>query len=276
MKTALPVILTVLLFLSACGQSGNKESSGNKQGDISQNQSSGQTSGRFKPEKTGEVVARVNGVPIYKDELNGRLVDALVTDEILYQEGLSEGLDKKYQDKVIRYQMDLITRDIKDKILAEQPPQKEITDQDMLDYYNRAKDLNYTNIRIEEINFTDKKLGDQIIKMAKEGKDFNDIAKELPGGGSEVKVNELGYDRKLNVFFDVKEVGAISNVVDKKNGTYSVLKIEEVKVIPFENVKNPIKFIVEARRKAAAYNAYARKVAEQKNYQVEIVRPQKQ
>ncbi|HVY55814.1 MAG TPA: hypothetical protein VHC46_08675, partial [Thermodesulfobacteriota bacterium] len=107
-------------------------------------------------------------------------------------------------------------------------------------------------------------------------KDFNDIAKELPGGGSEVKVNELGYDRKLNVFFDVKEVGAISNVVDKKNGTYSVLKIEEVKVIPFENVKNPIKFIVEARRKAAAYNAYARKVVEQKNYQVEIVRPQKQ
>lgn len=266
MKTVLPVLLIVLLFLSACGQSGTKESPGDE-------------GGRFKPEKSGKVVARVNGVPIYKDELNGQSVDSLVTDEIIYQEGLSEGLEKKYQEKVMQYQMSLVVREVKDRVISELPPEKEITEEELLNYYNSAKDLKYTNLRVEEINFTDKKLGEQILKMAKDGKDFNDIVKELPADVSEtaeVKVNQLGYDRKLNMFFEVKEVGSVSNIVDKENGTYSVLKIQEVSVIPFQTAKNTIRFIVEARKKGAAFNAYARKVAKEKNYDVEIVKEQDQ
>lgn len=264
MKTVLPILLIVLLFLSACGQSGTKESPGDN-------------GGRFKPEKSGKVVARVNGVPIYEDELNGLPVESLITDEILYQEGLSEGLEKKYQEKVIQYQMSLVVREVKDRILSNMPPDKEITEQELLDYYNSAKDLNYTNLRVEEINFTDKKLGDQILKMAKEGKDFNDILKELPPDvteTTEVKVNQLGYDRKQNMFFEVKETGAVSNIVDKKDGTFSVLKIQETHVIPFENTKNTIKFIIEARRKGAAFDEYAQKTAEEKNFDVEIVKQQ--
>jgi hypothetical protein len=272
MKTVLPVLLTVLLFLSACGQSGNKESSGEKAGTGNQAEISNNTAGRVKPEKSGKVVAKVNGVPIYQDELNGRPVESLVTDEILYQEGLSEGLEKKYQEKIMQYQMSLVLREVKDKIMSGMPPEKEVTEQELLDYYNSAKDINYTNLRVEEINFTDKELGDQILKMAQEGKDFNDIVKALPGAGSEVKVNELGYDRKLNAFFEVKEVGAISNIVNKKDGTYSVLKIEELHVIPFDSAKNTIKFIVESLKKAAAYNQYAQKIAKDKNYNVEIVK----
>ena len=268
MKTVLPVLLTVLLFLYACGQSGTKEKAGS--GD--QQPCSSNTTGRVKPEKSGKVVAKVNGVPIYEDELNGRPVDSLVTDEILYQKGLSEGLEKKYQDKITQYQMSLVMRDVKDEILSGMPPEKEVTEQEMLDYYNKAKDTNYTNLRVEEINFTDQKLGDKILKMAQEGKDFNDIVKAMPDAGSEIKVNELGYDRKLNSFFEVKEVGAISNVVNKKDGTYSVLKIEELHVIPFESSKNTIKFIVESLRKGAAYTQYAQKIAKDKNYDVEIIK----
>jgi len=267
MKTVLPVLLTVLLFLSACGQSGTEE----KAGDGHQ-QPGSNTTGVVKPEKSGKVVAKVNGVPIYQDELNGRPVESLVTDEILYQEGLSEGLEKKYQEKIMQYQMSLVLREVKDKILSGMPPEKEVTEQELLDYYNSAKDINYTNLRVEEINFTDQKLGDQILKMAQEGKDFNDIVKALPDAGSEVKVNELGYDRKLNAFFEVKEVGAISKIVNKKDGTYSVLKIEELHVIPFESSKNTIMFIVESLKKAAAYNQYAQKIAKDKNYNVEIVK----
>lgn len=262
MKTVLPVLIAVLLLLSACGQSGTKESCGDK-------------GGRSKPEKSGKVVARVNGVPIYEDELNGRPVEQLVTDEILFQEGLSEGLDKKYQDKVMQYEMTLVVREVKDKVLSNLPPEKEITNQDLLDYYNAAKDLNYTNIRVQEINFTDKKLGEQILEMAKEGKDFDNIVKELPTDSVEtaqVKVNQLGYDRKLNMFFEVKEAGSISNIVDKKDGTYSVLKIQEARVIPFENSKNTIKYIVESQKKTKAYDRYAKKIVKDKNYNVEIIK----
>lgn len=273
MKTVLPVLLTAMLLLSACGQSGTKESPGDNAGTTDQEQSSNNTT-RFKSEKSGKVVARVNGVPIYEDELNGLPVESMVTDEILYQEGLSEGLEKKYQEQVMQYQMSLVLREIKERIVADMPPEKEPTEQEMLDYYNSAKDENYTNIRVEEINFTDKKLGEQILKMAQDGKDFNDIVKELPdAAGSNVKVNQLGLDRKLNRFFDVKEVGALSQVVDKKDGTYSVLKIQEVKVIPFESTKNTLVYILKARKKASAYNAYAKKLVKEKNYDVEIVEP---
>jgi len=268
MKTVLPVLLTALLFLSACGQSGTKEEAGSD----NQQQSSNTAAGRVKPEKDGKVVARVNGVPIYEDELNGRPVESVVTEEILYQEGLSEGLEKKYQEKIMQYQMSLVVREVKEKILSGLPPEKEVTEQEMLDYYNSAKDTNYTNLRVEEINFTDQKLGDKILKMAQEGKDFNDIVKELPDAGPEVKVNELGYDRKMNSFFEVKEVGAISKVVNKKDGTYSVLKIEELHVIPFESARNTILFIVESLKKAAAYDKYAKQIAREKNYNVEIVK----
>ena len=267
MKTAVPVLLIALLFLSACGQSGTKEKAG-----AGDQQPCSNTTGIVKPEKSGKVVARVNGVPIYEDELNGRPVDSLVTDEILYQEGLSEGLEKKYQDKVMQYQMSLVTREVKDKILSGMPPEKEITEQELRDYYNTAKDTNYTNLKVVEINFTDRKLGDKILKMAQEGKDFNDIVKELPDAGPEVKVNELGYDRKLNAFFDVKEVGAISKIVNKKDGTYSVLKIEELHVIPFESSRSTILYIVESLKKGAAYKRYAQKIAKEKNYDVEIVK----
>jgi len=269
-------LLTILLFLSACGQSGNKESSGDETGVSGKEQGSNKTNGRFKPEKSGKVVARVNGVPIYEEELRGQPVESLVTDEILYQEGLSEGIEKKYEDKVTQFQMNLVVRDVKDKILAGMPPEKEMTDQELQDYYNSNKDLNYTNIRVQEINFTDKKLGEQILKMAQDGKDFNEIVKELPDTGSEFKVNQLGFDKKLNMYFDAMEVGEISPVIEKKDGTYSVLEIQEVTVIPFETARNAIKFVVKARKKGAAFKEYAQKIAKEKNYNVEIVKQQGQ
>ncbi|MGH7850298.1 MAG: hypothetical protein ACREOP_08375, partial [Thermodesulfobacteriota bacterium] len=141
MKNAIPVLMTVLLLLSACGQSGTKESA-DKSGNTNQEPAS------YKPEKSAKVAARVNGVSIYEDELNGRPVNSLVTDEILYQEGLKEGLEKKYQDKIREYQMSLVVRELKDAITGKMPPEREITDKDLLEYYNSAKDSVYTKYRI--------------------------------------------------------------------------------------------------------------------------------
>jgi major membrane immunogen (membrane-anchored lipoprotein) len=192
MKNTIPVLLTVLLLLSACGQSGTKESA-DKSGNTNQEPAS------YKPEKSTKVVARVNGVPIYEDELNGRPVDSLITDEILYQKGLKEGLEKKYQDKIREYQMSLVVRELKGAITDKTPPEREITEKDLLDYYNSNKDLNYTNYRIEEINFQDEKWASKI-KMAKEGKSFQDIAKDLSNAESQVTVKDLGF-KKLNIYF---------------------------------------------------------------------------
>lgn len=263
MKNTIPVLLTVLLLLSACGQSGTKESA-DKSGNTNQEPAS------YKPEKSSKVVARVNGVPIYEDELNGRPVNSLITDEILYQEGLKEGLEKKYQDKIREYQMSLVIRELKNAITKKMPPESEITNKDLLDYYNSNKDLNYTRYRIEEINFQNENLGEQIIKMAKEGKSFQDIAKGLSNAESQVTVNDLGFNKEMNIYFQAKETGSISGVIRKQDGAYSVLKILEMKEVPYDSVKNTIKYVIEARRKAAAYNQSAMEIAKENGFTVEI------
>lgn len=263
MKNAIPVLLTVLLLLSACGQSGTKEPA-DKSGNANQEPAS------YKPEKSAKVAAWVNGVPIYEDELNGGPVDTLVTDEILYQAGLKEGLEKKYQDKIRQYQMSLVVRELKGTIVAKMPPEKEITDKDMLDYYNSNKDLSYTNYRIEEINFKNEDLGGQIIKMAKEGKSFQDIAKDLSNAESQVTVKDLGFKNKLIIYFQAKEAGSISEVISKQDGAYSVLKILEAKDVSYNSVKNAIRYTIEARRLAAVYNQSAKKIAKENGFTVEI------
>ncbi len=264
MKKTIPVLLTVLLLLSACGQSGTKESA-DKSGNTNQEPAS------YKPESSSKVVARVNGVPIYEDELNGRPVDSLVTDEILYQEGLKEGLEKKFQNKIREYQMTLVVREIKNRVIDNMPPEKEITEKDLLDYYNSVKDSKYTTYRIEEINFQDEKQGEQIIKMAEEGKSFEDIAKSLSNAESQVTANDLGFNKDLRIYFEAKEVGSISKVIRKQDGAFSVLKITEVKEAPYNSVKNTIKFVIEARRKGAAYDQAAKEIAKENGFTVEIV-----
>ena len=263
MKNTIPVLLTVLLLLSACGQSGTKESA-DKSGNTNQEPAS------YKPERSSKVAARVNGVSIYEDELNGRPVNSLITDEILYQEGLKEGLEKKYQDKIREYQMSLVIRELKNAITKKMPPESEITNKDLLDYYNSNKDLNYTRYRIEEINFQNENLGEQIIKMAKEGKSFQDIAKGLSNAESQVTVNDLGFNKEMNIYFQAKETGSISGVIRKQDGAYSVLKILEMKEVPYDSVKNTIKYVIEARRKAAAYNQSAMEIAKENGFTVEI------
>jgi hypothetical protein len=271
MKILLPILLTALLLSSACGQSGTKEQPQGKTDNAGQEQNGSAETALAKPESNSKVVARVNGVPIYEDELNGMPVDLLITDEILYQKGLNEGLDKKYEDKIRQYRMSLVVLEVKNKFMANQPPEEEITDEDLLEYYNSAKDISYTNVRSEEINFKDEGLGEQIVKTAKEGKSLQDIANDLSKAGSEVKVSDLGYDKKYNSYFDVMETGSVSEVIRKEDGTYSVMKIVDVKVIPFEQIKNKIGYILEAKRKGAAFNKYAREVAEENGFTVEII-----
>ena len=271
MNKLVPVLLLTLCLLSACGQSGNKEGSSDKSANSTQNQNGNTVTTRYKPEKSSKIVAKVNGVPIYEDELNGRPVNSLVTDEILYQEGLKEGIDKKYQDQVMQYQMSLVVKDVKSSILENMPPEKEVTDKELLDYYNQHKDLNYMNLRIQEINFSDKKLGDEILKMAQAGKELQDIASSMSNSGSKVTVNDLGFNKRLNPYFKVKEVGAVTEVISKQDGTYSVLKILEVKEVPFDTAKNVLKYTVESRKKGMAFEKYANKIAKENGMKIEIV-----
>ncbi len=71
--------------------------------------------------------------------------------------------------------------------------------------------------------------------------------------------------------FKTREVGTVSEVIQKPDGTFSVLKIVEIRDIPFNRSTNSIKHILRAQRKARLFDGYAQMVAEDNNMTIEII-----
>lgn len=270
MKNSVTLALLVMVFCLGCGQSdtGNGDAE-NKEG-TAPGASENAKVERYKPKMDSKVVALVNGVPIYEEELRGAPIETAVTEEILYQEGLRRGLDKKHEKQVVDYQVSLVVRDVKMDIVQQLPAQREVTDKDIEKYYDRVKSK-YSDYHIVEINFTDQNLGPEILKTAGEGKELKDIADSFPEQEQNVTFVDLGDKRELVKYFKAREVGSLSEVVQKPDGTFSIYKIVGERQTPLSNVKFSIKHNLEARRGAVAIDSKAREIAEQNNMKIEII-----
>jgi len=274
MKLRNLALLFTVLILMACNQSDSTDKTqpaDNTNADNIQSESSmnDKTSAvETEPKREGKVIARVNGQPIYEDDSKGRNVEYLISEEIIYQEGIRQGFDKKYRDKVRDFERSLIIRGTKESILENAGPTKEISDEEIQNYYEMNKDR-YTHIRIHEISFPDSNLGNEIIEKAKGEEDLQNIANSYPD--MVMNVNDIGYNRGMIPQFKTREVGAVSEVIQKPDGTFSVLKIVEVKDIPLRASKNSIKHILKAKRKARMFDNYAQKAADENNMTIEII-----
>ena len=98
-------LLFAILLIIGCGQSDtNNDSTTDEKPIAEQNQAesgSGNAGDTAQPERVGKVLARVNGIPIYEDDLNGKNLDFVITEEVIYQAGLKQGIDKQYKDQVL-------------------------------------------------------------------------------------------------------------------------------------------------------------------------------
>ena len=270
----LALLFTVLILIS-CNQSdsdsktpsADDSNAGSTQSQSSMNENT--SSQETEPEREGKVVARVNGQPIYEDDLNGRNVEYVITEEIIYQEGVRRGIDKQQRDKVRDFERSLIIRETKERILDNAEPTKEISYEDIKIYYENNKDK-YTYVRIHEISFPDSNLGNEIIEKAKSGEDLQNIANSYPD--IMITVNDIGYNRNMAQHFKTRDVGTVSAVIQKSDGTFSVLKIVKVKDIPLNTTKKSIKHVLESMRKALMFDSYARKIADENNMSIEIIR----
>lgn len=265
MKILVSLLIVTILFTLGCDRSSNDEGSAVNAGGTAD-----ASVKRIKPERDSKVVARVNGVPIYEDEVKDKPLKSLITDEILYQDGLNRGLLHKYENQVMAFQMSLIVNDVKRSILEDMPPSKQITNEDIDEYYKKSIDK-YRYAHLQEINSPDKNLAEEIKQMAAEGKDLQDIANKYSESGTEITVNDLGYNKALLTHFSDIEQGSITDIIEKRDGTFSILKILEVKERPLQNSKAAIKSSLEARRRAMAITNYANKVAEESGMNVEIL-----
>ena len=271
MKKSGPLILIAAILLLGCNQSGSDNGKADNTGETGQPDSQNAKVERYKPKRDSKVIAYVNGVPIYEDELRGGTVDMAVTDEILYQEGLRLGVDKKYEQKVNDFKTSLVVRDVRMDIMENLPPAKEITDEDIEAYYDKNKDK-YSAYHIVEINFSDQNLGPEILKLAGEGEELRDIATNLASSDPKVIFNDLGTRRELVQYFDDKEVGTLSEIVKKSDGTFSILKIVEVKQTPLANLKFSIRNNLEARKEANLIENKSREIARENNMEIEVVK----
>lgn len=270
----LALLFTVLIFM-ACNQSDstNKtQSADNTNSDNIQSESSmndNTSAVEAEPKREGKVVARVNGQAIYEDDLSGRNLEYAISEEIIYQEALRQGIDKKYRNKVRDFEKSLIVRDTKQSLLENAEPTKEVSLEEIKDYYEKNKDK-YSHVRIYEISFPDSNLGNEIREKAKGEEDLQNIANSYPD--MVINVNDIGYNRSMLQHFKTREVGVVSEVIQKPDGTFSVLKIAEVKDIPLNSSKQAIRHILEAKKKRKMFENYSQKIANENNMTIEIIK----
>jgi len=266
-------LLFALLILIGCNQtdsdsipSADNTNNGSEQSQsgINENAATAET----EPEKAGKVVARVNGKPIYEDDLNGRDLEDVINDEIIYQEGIRQGMDKEFRDDVKDYERRLILKQTKLRINENAEPAKNISDEEIKNYYENNK-VKYSQVRIHEISFPDSNLGNEIREKAKSEEDLKTVANSYPDIA--INVNDIGFNRTMLQYFEIIEVGSVSDVIQKPDGTFSVLKIVDVKNINSNASKAAIKYLLEKKQRGQIIKNYAQNISDENNMTIEII-----
>ena len=266
-KLSLLLIFTALI---GCNQSdsNNTPEKQDTASDQAQTTSTDTPAADPQPQRTGKIVARVNGNPIYEDDLNGKTVDLVITEEIIYQVELKQGIDKKISKKVKNYERSLVINKAKTSMMENVEPTKKVSDEEIQEYYEANKNK-YSHVRIHEISCPDVNLGLEIKEKAQGGEDLQDIANSYPDIA--ITVTDVGYNRELAQQFKPREVGSVSEVIQKPNGTFSVLKIADIREIPLKTSKSSIRSNLEARRLGEMIKIQTRKLAEENTITIEII-----
>jgi len=213
-------------------------------------------------ETEGKVVAKVNGTPITEEDLSFRLhgahgerrvsgaqqraLDDVITEELLYQQGLKIGLDKdpgyRAQIAKIERQLEHVKRaEMTRRVYNTQVAAKiEITHADAKNYYDKNANQITTELHLGIISFNNKEQAEEALGKIRAGATFESIARSVMG--SQVSAGrepwDLGFLSWGQIPFDFVaavyklKVGEVSDVVSSQRTGYQVFKL-------FEARKNP-------------------------------------
>ena len=175
MRKVFPLLLLIALINVSCTQSEKKEEAKKDAAKTEATTADKQENGTGK-----KVVARVNGKPIYEEDLQGRPLRMVINEEILYQEGLKKGLDKRFQGEIDVYKKRIIAETVKRELLIGLPKAKEIevTNEQIKNYYEKHPDK-YTFISVKEISLPDKSTAEEVRKKLLAGEDPVKIKSDL-------------------------------------------------------------------------------------------------
>ncbi|MCI0454998.1 MAG: peptidyl-prolyl cis-trans isomerase [Candidatus Dadabacteria bacterium] len=252
MKKLLPLLALLVLFPLGCDRMAKKEEAKDTTEAV---------------DKT--VIARVNGRPIYKEDLKGKPLDTVIDFEILYDAGVKQGVDKQVAQAVEDYKKRLVVTTLQRQIVEKLPKDETVTEEEIQEYY-KQNEGKYKAMSFKQLIVTDKDLADQVQKRAMAGEDFDKIASDMTKSGTTVEVKDLRFNRRFNDLFAGKEVGSVSEVITEGN-KFVILKLTEVKEVPLDKAKQAIKYTVAAKKRAQAIHDYAEQAKKDNNISVEIL-----
>lgn len=255
MKKLFTFLFLVVVIVSGCSQSEKKEEAPTKQ-----EPQAGQG------DKT--LLARVNGIPIYKEDLQGRRLQGAIRDEILYQEGLKQGLDKKFEKDIENYKKRLIVESVK-RDLLQNIAEQEASDEEIEKHYKENLDK-YTFLSLTEISTGDKNTAEEIRNKLVDGANPTQIASEYSKSGVKVTPINLRFVKKYNDLFEKKEAGQVSKIVEEGD-QFKVFVITNVRSIPLLKAKTSIQHNVMARKRGQAIQEMVEKMKKENNITVEII-----
>ena len=251
MKKLFPFLALLIVFAWGCGKS-EKEETQKSETTTDQN-----------------IVARVNGRPIYMSDLKGKALKDVIDYEILYEVGLKQGLDKKFEREIEGYKKKLIVNALQKDIRANMPKEEEISEQEIEEYYKQNQDK-YKIMSFQKIVVREQNLANEIQKRALAGEDFEKIASDYSKSGTDVKVLDMRFSREYNKLFSGKEIGSVSEVI-QQGDKFEIIKLTQVRDIPLARAKQSMKFALKATKNNQAIHDYAEKLKKENNIKVEIL-----
>jgi hypothetical protein len=254
MKTILPIISFLILFIIGCERTEKKEvkEDTSPKSTESANADKEQIKEKTTDEKNN-IVARIDGRPIYEQDVLGRPFEAAINNEILYQIGLKQGLDKKYSGLESPQKKLMVINSVTAKLLNDLP-QIEITDKEAEDFYNENKNR-YVHVSVVKTITDDSNVAKEIHGRLMDGEDLLTIANAYKNSGANVKFLSMVTDMEKikNYKFKKYEEGSIGEIIENGD-VFEIYTIREIVTDPFSKSKRRIKHGLWKAKRANLYN----------------------
>lgn len=204
------------------------------------------------------------------DQGKKALLDQMVKQELLYLNAIEDGLDK--EEEYIKELEILTAVKLKEYAIRKLFKEISVSKEDAEEFYNTYKEnfVKKESARAKHILVDNEEKANEILKEIKEGKSFEELAKEYSKCPSKDNGGDLGYFERGRMVPEFEEVafktnvGEISEVVQTQFG-YHIIKVEDKKEaskVPFEQVEAKIKEHLLAMKRDEKLNEFTEKSKE--------------
>lgn len=206
------------------------------------------------------------------------LENYVIPREVLYQEAIKRGLDKKKEvlARIEDARRAILTESLLEEVLR---GKGEVSEEEIQQYYkeNQALFTEPQEVKIRHIVVNTEPALKEVVTKLSQGENFEKLASIYNIGKFKEDGGDLGYIRRGQMAppfaqfeeaaFSLKRRGEISEVVSTPYG-FHILRLEDMRgtaVRPLSQVKERIRFFLQPRKKQDAYLEYVKEAKSKAN-----------